>query len=180
MIEKVSYLTLETPRLLLRNFQPGDEEDCFAFFSDAESCLNNGFPPFETMDEEYALLMERYAAQKNRYMVVLKGANRVIGTVALSESKDGSGALELGYIISPQECRKGYCTEALQAVMEYCFTEADIPTLTAGVFPDNPASVAVLKKLGFHPSGAVQWTPKHSGDRPPELLTYYTLERRTP
>lgn len=179
MIEKVSHLTLETPRLLLRNFQLGDEEDCFAFLSDAESCLNNGFPPFETMDEEYALLMERYAAQKNRYMVVLKGVNRVIGTVILFESEDVPEALELGYTISPQERRKGYCTEALQAVMEYCFTETDIPTLTAGVFPGNPASVAVLKKLGFHLSRTVTWTPEFLGEKELEL-TYYTLERRTP
>ncbi len=146
-------LPIEPAQLVLRRFRPGDSVDCFAFLSDEETCRNNGFLPFDAMDEEYGRLMERFAAQTGHCMVVSKKTGHVIGTIVvfLAES---SAAAELGFTISPAYRRQGYCTEALRCLLEGC-RQAGIRQFIADTLPDNAASQAVLTKLGFRRAGAV-------------------------
>ncbi|MCC8100221.1 MAG: GNAT family N-acetyltransferase [Clostridiales bacterium] len=145
-------LPIETPRLVLRRFRPEDSVDCFAFLSDEETCRNNGFLPFDTMDEEYDRLMECFAAQTGRCMVVSKETGHVIGTIVLLPTE--GAAAELGFTISPAHRGQGYCTEALRCLLDGC-RQAGIRQFIADTLPDNAASQAVLTKLGFQRAGTV-------------------------
>jgi ribosomal-protein-alanine N-acetyltransferase len=40
-------------------------------------------------------------------------------------------------------------TEALTKIIDYCFSNLDLKRLEADIDPDNAASAAVLKKMGF-------------------------------
>ena len=66
----------------------------------------------------------------------------------------GSGA-ELGYWIAYDHWDCGYATEAGRAVLALAFDGLRLPSLSAGHFTDNPASGAVLRKLGFRETGEV-------------------------
>ncbi|MEC2715406.1 GNAT family N-acetyltransferase [Bacillus cereus] len=56
---------------------------------------------------------------------------------------------EMYYALSYDKWGKGYATEATYALLQYAFLKIGIERVVAVVFPENKASVRVLKKLGF-------------------------------
>lgn len=150
-------LYLETERLLLRNYKEKDAEDCFAFLSDRETCyLDGGYEPFESIDKEYNELMQKFKEQDNRLMIVLKGEDKVIGTIHIMEDeRRWVEAREVGYVISPGYRRKGYATEAINEVIRYCFEDAKVDMITAGIISQNIPSLNLIKKLGFKKEGEI-------------------------
>lgn len=155
---------LETDRLVLRNFLAEDAEDCFAFLSDERSChWDGGYEPFTAMDEEYARLMEKFAGQENRRMMVLKTRGKVIGTVNLfADGRRVVKAMEIGYVVSPAYRRRGYAYEAVKRVIEHLFLDTQTQLISAGAISRNLPSLAMLRKLGFSKEGIVRrgfWLP---------------------
>ncbi len=82
----------------------------------------------------------------------------------LIEKKDGSkigsighysrgNALEIGYFIVPNERGKGYCSEAVQIMVDYLFLSRDIVRVQAHTNIGNRASQRVLEKSGFKKEG---------------------------
>src|SRR3546814_11031633 len=61
------------------------------------------------------------------------------------------GEVELGYWVARSYWGLGYATEAGRHMLDLART-LGIPRLTAAHFVDNPASGAVLRKLGFRPT----------------------------
>lgn len=55
----------------------------------------------------------------------------------------------LGYIIHPDHRNKGYCTEAVDLMVDYLFLSKNIVRVQAEVNPENKASIRVLEKTGF-------------------------------
>lgn len=61
---------------------------------------------------------------------------------------------EVGYWIGKPYWGRGYATEAVRALIAHALDADGFAYLKAGHFVDNPASEAVLNKLGFAASGA--------------------------
>ena len=59
------------------------------------------------------------------------------------------GEVEIGYGIVPSRQRRGYATEAVQAMVADVLQMDDVHTVTANVDLDNPASIRVLRKCGM-------------------------------
>lgn len=169
---------LETDRLLLRPFRPGDEADCFAFLSDRETCyLDGGYEPFPAMDEAYDALMRELQGQEGRYMIAEQAADRVIGTVHLSrDERRRVEAVEIGYVVSPAFRRRGYAAEAVERIIKALFEETDTELITAGAAVDNAPSLALLEKLRFVREGIVRKGFFLPGKGPVDLVSFY-LER---
>lgn len=55
----------------------------------------------------------------------------------------------IGYIIHPDHRQKGYCTEAVQLMVDYLFLANNIVRIQAESNPENMASIRVLEKAGF-------------------------------
>lgn len=55
----------------------------------------------------------------------------------------------IGYIIHPENRNKGYCTEAVELIVDYLFLSKNIVRVQAEVNPANKASIRVLEKAGF-------------------------------
>jgi len=62
--------------------------------------------------------------------------------------------LEMGYWIARPYWGLGFATEAGRQLVRIA-RAMQLPKLTAGHFLDNPASGAVLRKLGFRPTGQI-------------------------
>jgi len=75
----------------------------------------------------------------------------VIGMCSMERGENG--AWEFGYWYGKTYWRQGYATEAARPVMRFAFEDMAADRLTAGWFDDNPASGAVLHKLGFAITG---------------------------
>jgi ribosomal-protein-alanine N-acetyltransferase len=64
--------------------------------------------------------------------------------------------LEIGYCLLPDERGKGYCTEAVQTIVDYLFLSKDIVRVQAHTHIGNTASQKVLEKSGFTREGNSQ------------------------
>ena len=71
-------IEVETPRLLLRDFQECDKQDLFEILSDEQWCLDGGgYHAYQKMDKEFDELFEKFMTQ-SRYAIVLKKENKRI------------------------------------------------------------------------------------------------------
>jgi ribosomal-protein-alanine N-acetyltransferase len=52
-----------------------------------------------------------------------------------------------------QNWGKGYATEALEAVIAYCFTELDMNRIEAEIYAFNSRSIRLFERLGFQREG---------------------------
>lgn len=66
---------------------------------------------------------------------------------------DESGSTEIGYGIAEEFQGHGYATEAVTAAVDRALEQSVITCVTAEVEKDNIASVRVLEKSGFEPTG---------------------------
>ena len=171
-------LVLTTDRLILRGFQETDPADCFEFLSDRSCCYNDGgYEPFHEMDAEYDALMDRFANQPMRKMIVLKNTGKVIGTINLMEVNDRAvETYEIGYVVSPIYQGKGYAFEAVSALCNCLLHELHLDMIIAGAIESNPPSHRLLGKLGFVYEGRKTKAFYHPEYGAIDLL-YYVKER---
>ncbi len=87
--------------------------------------------------------------------ITLKPSGKVVGSVALSINKNHKRG-ELGYMVAREYWNRGYCTEAVQAVMRYGFRVLGLNRIQAMHFPRNPASGRVMEKLGMTNEGVLR------------------------
>ena len=64
--------------------------------------------------------------------------------------------VEIGYIIDPAHQRKGIATEAVSAMLDFCFGELGLHRVQAFTHPDNTASRKLVEKLGFRHEGLLR------------------------
>ena len=153
---------IRTENLLLR---PGWVEDAPALTTafareDVVMTLAKAPWPYALADAVAYLGRDRLAHEVD-LLVLLRtpgfsgtdGTPRLIGGVGIA---DREGALELGYWIVPSHWGRGYATEAARAVVAAARDSLRIDHLVSGHFTDNPASGAVLRKLGFEAVGEEQ------------------------
>jgi len=83
------------------------------------------------------------------------------------EKKDGSrigtifhflngNYMEIGYILAPNERKKGYGSEAVKIIVDYLFLSKQLVRVQAITGVDNFASCRVLEKAGFTKEGIMR------------------------
>ena len=64
--------------------------------------------------------------------------------------------VSIGYMIDPACQRQGIATEAVSAMLDFCFGELGLHRAQAFMHPDNAASIALVEKLGFCREGLLR------------------------
>ena len=64
--------------------------------------------------------------------------------------------LEMGYALLPSERGKGYCTEAVNVMVDYLFLSKEAVRIQAQTDTRNVASQRVLEKAGFKKEGTLR------------------------
>jgi len=83
------------------------------------------------------------------------------------EKKDGSrigtifhflngNYMEIGYVLAPNERKKGYGSEAIKIIVDYLFLSKQLARVQAITGVDNFASCRVLEKAGFTKEGIMR------------------------
>ena len=96
----------------------------------------------------------------------------VIGVAALGPNS-ADGPCSCAYFIDPQHWGLGYASEAMGAFLAYFMRKFDLCEVAADHFDDNPASGAVLRKLGFQELG--KGSGKSQARLEPAPVTLYRL-----
>jgi ribosomal-protein-alanine N-acetyltransferase len=80
--------------------------------------------------------------------------NGIVGVISLNEIVGGDfQSAYLGYYGMAQYSRRGLMTEAVRAAIAYAFGELGLHRLEANIQPDNLASIALARRLGFQKEG---------------------------
>lgn len=79
----------------------------------------------------------------------------LVGNMILKSSTDiGYRTLGTGYLVRKESWGMGYGTEAISAVVNYCFkTWPELQRIEAEVYVLNLGSMALLRKVGFQEEG---------------------------
>ncbi|WP_026574929.1 GNAT family N-acetyltransferase [Bacillus sp. UNC438CL73TsuS30] len=91
-----------------------------------------------------------------RWGIVLKANQKFIGTIGLNGLQLKNKRAEIGYEIHPHYWRNGYTSEAINEVLRFSFEKLDLYRIGAVVYPENVASVNLLKKIGFIKEGLLR------------------------
>jgi RimJ/RimL family protein N-acetyltransferase len=91
-----------------------------------------------------------------RAMVLRAPSVRLVGRIGFHAAPDARGALEIGYAVEPGYRRRGYATEAVEAMLAWATAEHGVHHFIASVGPKNVASLALVRNLGFTQTGT-QW-----------------------
>ena len=174
--------TFETERLLLRRWKLTDADALYKYACDPEVGPHAGWPPHKSVEESKMIIREVFTNDFT-WAVVLKETNEPIGCMGYypfgkSNIEIGKNDAEVGYWIGKPHWNKGYCTEALQAMIRYCYEKKNFKTLWADFFIDNPASGRVMEKCGFIDTGKENYCSNlyHGEDRPVHIMK---LEKKT-
>lgn len=89
--------------------------------------------------------------------IVLRGPERtMVGHINFHGPPDERGAVEVGYTILPAHRRRGYATEAVEALFAWATREHGITHFIASISPANKPSLTLARRLGFRQTGT-QW-----------------------
>lgn len=137
---------METKRLIIRQFEPGDWKDLHEYLSQ-ESVLR--YEPGSVSSEEDCKNMATERSQgKDFWAVCLKDTNKMAGHVyfAQKEPKEFLTWM-IGYIFNPAYYGKGYATEACQRLLKYGFEELGAHRVMALCNSENAPSWRLLERL---------------------------------
>ena len=141
-------MQLETQRLVIRSFEPGDIPAYAEIVADPHVTrfLGDGRP--YSYEEASAYIEDCIALDIDtgisRYAVLLDG--ELIGFCGF---KDCGDHIDLGWRYAERHWGNGYATEAARAVLEHGIETLALTGIKAVSFEENVGSVRVIEKLGF-------------------------------
>ena len=160
----MDFAPLRTERLTLRPPREDDAEALHRLVNDwavVRMLTKLPFPyPREMMDRWIAAAERDLEAGTAVHVLITGeegGRELLLGVVGLRRSgKAGSGGKNgatLGYWVTPRFWGHGVATEAASRLARWAMANLPIEKLTASVAVDNPASAAVLRRIGFREAG---------------------------
>jgi [ribosomal protein S5]-alanine N-acetyltransferase len=148
---------LATKRLKLRAFAPRDLQSLHACFGDEEAMRYWNAPACKS-EAETKRWLKHLAKTTSPYdhlawAVAEKRSDRCIGMVNYHHREARNAKLEIGYILAPARQGRGLMTEAVAALVAYCFKELSAHRIEALIHPDNVDSIRLVERLGFRCEG---------------------------
>jgi [ribosomal protein S5]-alanine N-acetyltransferase len=145
--------------LRLRQFRAEDAEAMHGCFANPEA-MRFWNTPVHTKLIETERAVRRFIDCTPSYYRVLAVAQAetdcCLGLVNYHDGHIRNKRVAIGYIIHPARQRQGIATEAVLAMVEFCFGELGLHRVQAFIHPDNTPSRAFVEKLGFRCEGLLR------------------------
>jgi len=149
-MEKIS---IESERLIMRPFEMGDAASVLEFSSNPKTQEYTGDVLRTTLEEAKSVIenvwfsdYEKYGY--GRFAVIYKPDNKLIGFCGFKFLPQ-LNITDLGYRFLPEYWGMGIATESSIKMLEFGFSVLKLSSVMGTVYPQNPASSKVLRKLGF-------------------------------
>jgi 8-oxo-dGTP diphosphatase len=172
---------LLTPRLTLRPLESADAPEFHRLINDWDICRKLPDAPFPypaalAGDWIEAAAADRAANKAHHFAISHQGA--LIGCAGLRLSRDKKSA-ELGYWLGKKFWGQKFAPEFAARLISWGFATLSVGKITATAAADNDASIAVLRRAGFTPTGAgKQVFQCRPGAKLP--VQHFALHRDTP
>ena len=159
---------LETQRLIIRETTLEDVDEFYRIYADPEMTryMEGLFEdPADEKRYQKDYIEKVYGLMGfGVWTLVRKEDGRIIGRAGYSV-RNGFDEPELGFLVGKEFQRKGYCLEALRAILEYGRDVLQFDRVQALVKAENEVSIHVLKRLGFTEGGDVDVEENIYGDQ---------------
>lgn len=151
-------IRLETPRLIIRDYTPADEEEYYRLKSDQGAMARYQSDIMvhsrEESDREFAGILADAARPDRQFYflrVELKADGRQLGSVGytVGDRTPVGKIVHAGYFYFPEFWGKGYGTEAFKEVLRFAFEEDGVYRVTTGCLAENKGSERIMQKCGL-------------------------------
>ena len=160
---------IETERLILRRFEPGDARDVYNNWA-CDDDVNRYMTSTSLTDPSQAeKAVDSWASRYNdefyHWNITFKDNSTVksAGFVCVVACDNDAQKVELGYCIGKKWWNNGYMTEAVKAVVDYIFNEVGVNRVEIQYDTDNPASGKVAQKCGMQYEGTLRQNMNNKG-----------------
>ncbi|HUY77841.1 MAG TPA: GNAT family protein [Ktedonobacterales bacterium] len=148
---------LQTARLTVRRFDPGDLPTLLAYRNDPDVAR---YQSWETVSEREArtLIEEQQTEEPGRplswfqFAFALNTTNELIGDALLHVGSD-SRLGEVGYTLASAYQKQGYAQEGMRAILAYAFETLGLHRIMAVLDCRNTPSARLLERLGMRREG---------------------------
>jgi RimJ/RimL family protein N-acetyltransferase len=172
-----------TPRLVVRCWTPSDAPLLQRAIESSITHLREFMPWAEREPEPIEARTERLRqfrglfdlGQDFVYGIFDKTEQECLGGSGL-HTRQGPLMRELGYWIAKDHTRKGYATEACNALLQVAFRVDQVPRVEIRCEPTNVASASVAKKLGMKLDGTLRANTIRSDGSVRDTLLFSALK----
>lgn len=170
--------TIQTPRLTLRRFVPGDAQAMFERWANDEQVTRYlTWTPHETPEATKQLLTgwcEAYR-QPETYNWAMEYEGEPIGNISVVRQSPRDETAELGYCMSRAFWNRGIMTEAAGAVIRWLLEQVGFHRIVICHAVKNPASGRVAQKCGMQLEGIHRHAAKSPSGEFLDIAQYAVL-----
>lgn len=153
--------SLDTPRLLIRNWRESDRA-AFHFLNSDDEVMR--FFPFRRTRAQSDDLLDRIRLDNEARgygfaALELRATGECIGFAGLQPqdivAARPAGTVEIGWRLAPAHWGRGYASEAAEALLEFGFETLGLEEIVSFAVWNNERSIAVMRRIGMvaEPSG---------------------------
>jgi ribosomal-protein-alanine N-acetyltransferase len=149
---------IETERLLLREILPEDAEAVYNILAHEEVTRFYDLATYTDREQAAELIDffdESFELERAiRWGIARRADDTLIGTCGYVWLRTFRG--EIGYELHPDYWGQGYMREALDAILDFGFSELGLNRIEALVMVENSRSAKLLRALGFQEEGILR------------------------
>ncbi len=148
-------MIMETERLLLRPWKKNkaDAKALYRYAKDARVGPAAGWAVHKDAGESLQIIRD-ILSTPDIYAMVLKETGEIIGAAGITYGATGRKFLkeyeaEIGYWVGVPCWGRGFAPEAVNRLLDRCFTDLEMQTVWCGYYEGNEKSRRVQEKCGF-------------------------------
>lgn len=149
--------TLTGTHIILRALEPEDLEFLFQIENNelfwVISHTQTPFSKFILKQYLENAHLDIYEAKQLRLLIEEKNTKKSVGMIDLFDFNPQHKRAGIGILIHPDFQQNGFASEALQLLIQYCFTHLQLHQLYANITDDNSNSLLLFSKHNFKKVG---------------------------
>jgi diamine N-acetyltransferase len=155
-------MKLKGQHIQLRAIEPSDIDVLYQWENDTETWkVSNTQSPFSrfVLEQYIASSHQDIYSVKQLRLIICNEENKAIGSIDLFDFDPNHLRAGVGILIAEKADRKkGYASESLSLLMDYCFSVLNLHQLYCNITIDNEPSILLFQKHGFQITGMKkQW-----------------------
>lgn len=181
MVNHVGTKEIETKNLMLRKFTIDDADEMFNNWAkDPDNVKFLSWQAHKNIEVTKKVLSEWVESYKKdetyRWGIFLKENEQLIGGIDMVLLLGHVDCCEIGYVLSKRYWNQGLMTEALKAVINYLFKEANFNRIQLRHDINNKASGRVMQKAGMQFEGVLRESIKTNAGQYCDAAIYSILK----